>query len=287
MHVAAAVCGRVWSLRAALCARPSGGVPRIFGQGGGVGLRGPRHRSHSTEAPQATQCLAAFEGAGEDAASFRGIVFVKERVSAHRVVAYIQNEPTLAFVRPSVFIGHSEMTSRAQEDVRSRFDSGELNLLVATSVAEEGLNVRAVKMAVMLDSVYSGRSLTQCKGRIRMAGGIFHVLCFRREREAAQRSEQQVEAATTALRDLAAGTRGERWGQAQINPLATLNEMKQRRQIDGEPLWTELQTGGGQADFVYKVQLVVQGATYVGQGRAPTKKEAKANAAAAALAEMA
>ena len=94
------------------------------------------------------KCLLQHRG-GADAA-FRGIVFVKKRCDAHRLLSFLLNERELAFVKPAIFIGHSEMSARAQDGVRSQFESGDVNLLIATSVAEEGLNVRACQMVVMV-----------------------------------------------------------------------------------------------------------------------------------------
>lgn len=94
----------------------------------------------------------------------RGIVFVRERTTARRIVSYLQADSDLqAFVRPAVFTGRAGMTTRAQEEARVQFDSGKVNLLISTSVAEEGMNVQACNFGCMMDSVFTGTALIQCK----------------------------------------------------------------------------------------------------------------------------
>ena len=75
--------------------------------------------------------------------------------------------------------------------------------MLAASVAEEGLSVRAYNLVVMLDSVASGRALTQCKGRVRTAGR-FHIMHYQgAESVGVRRSAQQELAMQTALGDVA------------------------------------------------------------------------------------
>ena len=74
----------------------------------------------------------------------------------------------------------------------------------------------------------------QWKGRIRMDGGVFHVLAFRKERPAFQRSEQQVDVAAGVLE--AHSSRSSGAGSSvpvpmvgpRDNPVAVINQMLQR-----------------------------------------------------------
>ena len=196
----------------------------------------------------------------------RGIIFVQTRTSAHRVVNFIQAHPHLhGFVRPAVFCGHAEMSSRAQETVRQAFELGRFNLLVATSVGEEGLNIKDMNLAIMLDGVTSGRANDQCKGRVmRMRGGEFHVLYYQRSQGShVWRAQQQSQAAKEALSELASSAQGRLPSSSQranhafanlaigANPLVQLNNLKQKGCIEGPECEVSERNGQFEASASY------------------------------------
>ena len=59
------------------------------------------------------------------------------------------------------------MTQNEQERVISRFHSGEKNLLLATSVAEEGLDIRDCNFVIRYDMMGNEISSVQSRGRVR------------------------------------------------------------------------------------------------------------------------
>ena len=143
-----------------------------------------------------------------------------------------------------------------------------------------------------MDSVYTGKTLTQCKGRIRMDDGVFHVLCFRSEQRALQRSEQQVAASEAALQQESMGQskRVQLQDRIRENPLAFLNGMTQGRSLEGNkegnklagvPEYLPEKREG--SDFVSSVRLVIGEREFEGEGRDGQKKKARANAVMAAL----
>ena len=81
-----------------------------------------------------------------------------------RVVHFIESHPQLGFVRPAAFVDHKEMSAGEQEVARMDFKEGRTNLLVVTSVAEEGLNVTALNLSVMLDSSLRGAPSPSARG---------------------------------------------------------------------------------------------------------------------------
>jgi len=181
----------------------------------------------------------------------RGIVFVQTRAAARRVVNFLETHHELkAFVRPAVFCGHTEMSTKAQENVMKAFEVNQFNLLISTSVLHEGFDIPDIWLAVMLDGVSSGKESTQCRGRImRCKGGAFHVFYFRGGSEATGvwRSEQQERASAKALREVADSGKSSMGVFAHLsigpNPLMQLNEMKQQKHIirgpdvEPEPRW--------------------------------------------------
>ena len=116
--------------------------------------------------------------------SSRGIVFVKMRKTAYKLCELLRQTPSVADVlNPAYFVGHGQgndgMEWRGeQEEVLKRFRSGEIKLLISTSVLEEGLDVPVCNLVVRFDSAMTLRSLVQSRGRAsRRPDSKFVVIC--------------------------------------------------------------------------------------------------------------
>ena len=149
------------------------------------------------------------------------------------------------------------------------------------SVAEEGLNVKAMSIAVMLDGVTSGRARDQCKGRVmRTAGGQFHIFYFDGESGSVWRSQQQSEAMKGALDELASAPAGQAFADIAIgpNPLVKLNSLQGKGIVRG--LTCEVSDIARLGMFDATASLTTkQGRVMRGIGSATTKKLAKIAAA--------
>ena len=94
-------------------------------------------------------------------AEFCGMIFCKQRITARILEIILRSHPALrGFVKSGCLIGHgsttasykmSGMTVALQQTMVSRFRSGRLNLLVATQVAEEGLDIRPCNCVIRFD----------------------------------------------------------------------------------------------------------------------------------------
>ena len=103
----------------------------------------------------------------------RAIIFVTEVENATTMKEWIQKQPEFKdSVKPGVVTGHSRqesrgMTQEEQNAVVKAFHSGKLNLLVATSVLEEGIDVPACNLIIRYQHVTNEISLVQSRGRAR------------------------------------------------------------------------------------------------------------------------
>lgn len=70
----------------------------------------------------------------------------------------------------------SRFTTKRQTQILHQFHKRELNLLVATQVVEEGLNVPACNLVIRLDSITSYPSFIQSLGRARKPGALCYAL---------------------------------------------------------------------------------------------------------------
>lgn len=124
---------------------------------------------------------------------FRGIVFVQKRVTTHVLAHVISTDPSLAplFSTACLYASSSPATatlsvtkSAAQAHLKA-FRDGCVNLLLATNIAEEGMDIPAANCTVRFDAMEHAVSLVQGRGRARQAGSSFVVLRERVDRTTA------------------------------------------------------------------------------------------------------
>jgi len=93
------------------------------------------------------------------------IIFTQYRETAFRIVQFLKS----AAIKPALFVGQAGkegLSQKKQLDVISDFEAGAYNVLVATSVAEEGLHIPSVDYAIFFEPVPSGLRMIQRKGRV-------------------------------------------------------------------------------------------------------------------------
>lgn len=123
-----------------------------------------------------------------------GIVFVERRTTAKLLAEVIKRrskeDPDLSHIRCDYLVGHSagltsgdtylrkeaRMSHNKQNQMLQQFRSEKINLLIATSVVEEGLDVPKCNMVCRFDLPPNFRSYIQSKGRARAKGSVFYLL---------------------------------------------------------------------------------------------------------------
>ncbi|KAK5654561.1 hypothetical protein OQA88_7190 [Cercophora sp. LCS_1] len=118
----------------------------------------------------------------------RCIVFVTERATAVILHHLLSRHPVISpRFRAGCVVGSSRHergrrdlgavhSPADQSDVIEKFRAGEVNLMVATAVAEEGLDVSACNLVVCFDPPMSPNSFIQRRGRARRAGSGYVLL---------------------------------------------------------------------------------------------------------------
>ncbi|KAH0621426.1 hypothetical protein JD844_022728 [Phrynosoma platyrhinos] len=105
----------------------------------------------------------------------RGIIFTKTRQSAFALYQWIKENPKFeeAGVKTHYLIGaghNSEfkpMTQNEQKEVIEKFRTGKINLLIATTVAEEGLDIPECNIVIRYGLVTNEIAMVQARGRAR------------------------------------------------------------------------------------------------------------------------
>ncbi|KAF3452999.1 hypothetical protein FNV43_RR03432 [Rhamnella rubrinervis] len=100
------------------------------------------------------------------------IIFVNRIVTARSLAYILQNLNFLAFWKCDFLVGvHSELKSMSRKTMNiilEKFRSGKLNLLIATKVGEEGLDIQTCCLVIRFDLPETVASFIQSRGRARM-----------------------------------------------------------------------------------------------------------------------
>jgi ERCC4-related helicase len=68
------------------------------------------------------------------------------------------------------------MTNRELKDVLLKFRTGEVNILIATNVVEEGLDVSECNLVICMNEMMNVKAFIQMKGRARKKDSNFIFL---------------------------------------------------------------------------------------------------------------
>ena len=119
--------------------------------------RGSRH-------PKMSKLCAIVSGEIMGKPGTRIIVFANYRASVDEIVSSLASVPG---ARPVRFVGQKGgVTQKEQLDTVKRFREGEYNVLVATAVGEEGLDIPSANLAVFYEPVPSPLRSIQRRGRV-------------------------------------------------------------------------------------------------------------------------
>ncbi|KAG9098281.1 Dicer-like protein 1 [Ceratobasidium sp. UAMH 11750] len=119
--------------------------------------------------------------------NFSAIIFVEQRQVASVLAWLLPKVPQLRpWVKAAALVGHGDtggptfqgsgMAHAAQRAIVQDFRKGETNLVIATSVAEEGLDFQACSLVVRLDAPQTMIGYLQSRGRARRPKSNYVVL---------------------------------------------------------------------------------------------------------------
>ena len=116
-----------------------------------------------------------------------GIIFVKERSTAAILAHLISHHPITRRYTAEPFVGTSNFARKqslvdladikAQNAALADFRSGKNNLLVCTSVMEEGVDISSMNLVIRFEEPANFRAFIQSRGRARMVKSKFVLMC--------------------------------------------------------------------------------------------------------------
>ncbi len=134
--------------------------------------------------PKISKLCSVIQGELENRPDSRIIVFANFRDTVKEIVSVLSK---ISGARPVEFVGQKEgLTQKEQMSRLLGFRDGTYNILVGTSVSEEGLSIEGADMAVFYEPVPSEIRSIQRRGRVgRYAKGKVVVLITRNTRDQA------------------------------------------------------------------------------------------------------
>lgn len=106
----------------------------------------------------------------------RIIVFVERRNTAERVCRRLRDDPIISKMNPEFIVGNSNgFPKEMQQSILENFHKGKCQVLVATTVLEQGIDVVACGVVICFDGVKSIKSIIQSRGRARKSSSKFLV----------------------------------------------------------------------------------------------------------------
>ncbi|NXY41413.1 IFIH1 protein, partial [Ceuthmochares aereus] len=117
----------------------------------------------------------------------RGIIFTKTRLSAFALFQWIKDNPKFEEVGIKahylIGAGHNSevkpMTQNAQREVIDKFRGGNVNLLISTAVAEEGLDIKECNIVICYGHVTNEIAMVQARGRARADESTYALVASR------------------------------------------------------------------------------------------------------------
>ena len=135
--------------------------------------------SAATPNPLLLRCAELLEEHFSTKPDSKGLFFVRAIKHTQFVADWIKLHPKLSkFLKPSSICGHSKkgMTKEEQVSVIEGFRRGDLNLLVSTSVLEEGLDVPECNLVIRFQILSNDIADVQAEGRARAEESTMHTI---------------------------------------------------------------------------------------------------------------
>ncbi|KAJ3287150.1 Dicer-like protein 1 [Borealophlyctis nickersoniae] len=139
----------------------------------------------SSVSPKVMTLMKVLEEYKDSATGFCGMVFVQRRLTARVLTKLFRKWKGLEFLKVEAMVGHgtgrhnnpeAHMNVSEQRKIVEDFGAGITNLLFATQVAEEGLDIQPCMLVIRFDMFSTLTNYIQSRGRARHPSSRFVIL---------------------------------------------------------------------------------------------------------------
>jgi endoribonuclease Dicer len=110
---------------------------------------------HYALSPKVIKLIQILDCFRDQSDNFCGIIFVERRHTANVLHRLVEEVEELSFIKADVLVGHGsgeegdlQMNFKKQNKTIDNFRNGKINLLIATNVAEEGLDIQPCNVVI-------------------------------------------------------------------------------------------------------------------------------------------
>lgn len=159
----------------------------------------------SNSSPQVQQLLTFIHRIFNEKADLKGLIFVEQRFTARilcHVIRRYFNTKENAHLKVNVdfMVGRNAympdsietvISNQNNNEVLNKFRRGLINLIIATSVLEEGIDLQDCNMVICYDVPKNFRAYVQSKGRARMKDSIYAIMASTNEIAGLERKKSE------------------------------------------------------------------------------------------------
>ena len=142
-----------------------------------------------------TKLCEVWSTLGDDKNLFCAIIFTEKRAIAATLSSMLnviaKEDQTFRFIKSDFIVGHgtkiasslmhTSMKNKKQNSIMNKFRRQEVNVLVATNVVEEGIDIPKCNLIVRFDEIKTFGSYLQAKGRARAKNAHYVILVQKNE----------------------------------------------------------------------------------------------------------
>ncbi|KAK7009452.1 ATP-dependent RNA helicase DDX58 [Biomphalaria glabrata] len=167
--------------------------------------------------------------------SQKGIIFVKTRLLTEALASWLNRNEWAAspFTSANNTLGLG-MSQQQQESILEAFRNGEKRILVATSVAEEGLDIPECNLVVKYNHVGNEITTVQTRGRARAKDGVSVLLAMDEILKKEIQNRHKMTLMHDALKSLRNWSPSEWTSKMKIYQASTLKDAKEKEKTENE-----------------------------------------------------
>jgi len=110
----------------------------------------------------------------------RIIIFVRTRELTESLVKWVESQSSISLLQPKAIVGSAELSSPEQKQILEMFQKGDCQLLIATSVAEQGLDITKCNLVIRYEYVTDDIGRMQARGRARASNARYILVTERK-----------------------------------------------------------------------------------------------------------
>lgn len=170
----------------------------------------------ANSSPQVQELLKFIHGASKERKNMKGLIFVQRRFTArilcHVVRRYFNTKENENLkVHVDFMVGRNSsmpdsietvISTQNNNEVLEKFRRGQINLIIATNVLEEGIDLQDCNTVICYDAPTTFKAYVQSKGRARMRDSKYGIMVLTHEMDGLKKKKTEWDAILKILEEV-------------------------------------------------------------------------------------